>query len=268
VFNLRNVSFHFIPFSFYSFLTFSDQKAKERLPQICSVKPPDRITRILDLPILLQKERAKAVMDTFKMKVQTELIAVKATSLPQPWLMMPGVGDFQPDRSWGPQTGRDLKYTLKQPPRVYTCYVIFDQQGADMAKDYATCITKDMDAKSSPMKVEIAPVQMAQNQDPIAALTAKVPQPKMPCMLLVFLGDAKHKLHYAMVKEFTNKQGIISQCLNVGKQRGKAEQKATICGNIMVFIFSSYSFSIFLCEMITNNLETNSQQIWILMLES
>jgi hypothetical protein len=39
----------------------------------------------------------------------------------------------------------------------------------------------------------------------------------------------------------TNK--VLSVNVIVEKQRAKSDQKANICGNIMVFIFSSYSFS-------------------------
>jgi len=73
-------------------------------------------------------------------------------------------------------------------------------------------------------------------------LTSKVAQPQMPCMLLCVLGDQQNKLNYGKVKEFSNKQGIISQCINLTKQRGKAEQKGTICGNIMKQILNKYGF--------------------------
>jgi hypothetical protein len=109
-------------------LIFSEQKAKEKLPQICSVKPQDRVPRIKDLPVLLQNDKAKKIMEIFRMKVDSNLIEVKASTVPQPWLQMPGVQDFAPQKSWGPETGRDLKYTLKGDPRVVTCYAIFDQQ--------------------------------------------------------------------------------------------------------------------------------------------
>lgn len=223
-------------------ITDIEQKAKEKLPQICSVKPQDRVPRIKDLPTLLQNDKAKRIMEIFRMKVDSNLIEVKATTVPQPWLQMPGVQDFAPQKSWGPETGRDLKYTLKGDPRLVTCYAIFDPQGADLAKDYAIAISKDMEAKNAPMRIQVVPVQMDQNQDPIAALTQKVPQPKMPCMLLCILGDTKNKLYYGTVKEFSNKQGIISQCINLSKQRSKGEQKGTICGNIMKQILNKYGF--------------------------
>jgi len=51
--------------------------------------------------------------------------------------------------------------------------------------------------------------------------------------MICILGDVKNKANYGKVKEFCNKFGYISQCLNQTKQRSKAEQKGTIIGNLM-----------------------------------
>jgi len=92
------------------------------------------------------------------------------------------------------------------------------------------------------VRVQIVPVVVDPGQDPVAALMAKVPQPKMPCMLLCVLSETKNKIFYGLVKEFSNKQGIISQCINFQKQKSKGEQKGTICGNIMKQILNKYGF--------------------------
>lgn len=105
--------------------------------------------------------------------------------------------------------------------------------------------------------MNLVPIKAQDDQSPIDALLANVSTPKTPCMLLCFLGEQKNKTNYGLVKEFCNKQGIISQCVNISyvgsffyftiflftsfsKQTAKAEQKFTIVGNIMVSLLFFY----------------------------
>jgi len=76
--------------------------------------------------------------------------------------------------------------------------------------------------------------------DPITALKNSVPQPARPCMIISFLSPSK--VNYSKVKEFTNKFGYISQCLNSHKQRTKADQKGTIINNLMKQILNKFGF--------------------------
>jgi aubergine-like protein len=220
------------------------QRAKEKLPQICSVKPQDRIPRINALPELLRHQKAKAVLDCFKLSVNPKLLTANAKTIPPPFLTMPGVREFQPQKSWGSESGRDLKYDLKgNKPIEYTAYVIYDKDGINVAKEYSQMIKGDMESKNAPLRINITPVEMYKNENPIQALKRIATKgPPSHCMLICVLGE-RDKVNYGIVKEFTNKQGIISQCINLNKQqKGKEDQKATIVGNIMKQILNKHGF--------------------------
>ena len=70
-----------------------------------------------------------------------------------------------------------------------------------------------MNRKNAARKLKLHPIKVERGQDPIAALKANVPSPAKPCMLICFLTPSK--VNYSKVKEFSNKYGYISQCLNI-----------------------------------------------------
>ena len=69
---------------------FSSPEAKRDLPKICSVKPPERMKRIKDLPrLLLESPNSKKILDSFGVQVEKELVSVPSKMLNSPMLVTP-----------------------------------------------------------------------------------------------------------------------------------------------------------------------------------
>jgi len=219
-----------------------DPKVKEKLPQLCSVKPQDRLPRILSLPkTLLEHEYSAKVLEIFKMKISSEPVKVKTINLPAPELFMPGAGNFQATKSWGTECGTKLSYRdVKVPVVEMTAYVTYDPSAESMARDYAQLIMQELAKKNAPKRLRLHPIKVDKGEDHIEGLKRSIPSPVRPCMLICFLGDIKTKLLYQRIKEFGNKFGYISQCLITKKQQAKADQKGTIVNNIMKQILNKF----------------------------
>lgn len=117
--------------------------AKDKLPQLCSVKPQDRKPRIVSLPALLTKDKAKQLLEMWQVRIGTELTQVNAKALMSPQLFMPGLGNFDGGANWGAQCGNRLNFasTHKQATEV-TAYITYEPNAQDMARDYATLISE------------------------------------------------------------------------------------------------------------------------------
>ncbi len=69
---------------------FSAPEAKRDLPKICSVKPPERMKRIKELPeLLLKSPSSKKILDSFGVEVDTDLVPVPTKMLNAPTLITP-----------------------------------------------------------------------------------------------------------------------------------------------------------------------------------
>jgi len=221
-----------------------DPKAKEKLPMLCSVKPQDRLPRIKSLPTQLHDHpNASRILSLFNMKIGTDPIQVKTVTLPAPELFMPGAGNFSAAKNWGMESGTKLNFAQSKvsgPNQELTAYVTYEPSAEAMARDYGTMISQDLIKKNAPKRLKLHPIKVDKGEDHIAALKRSIPSPVRPCMLICLLGDIKNKLLYQRVKEFGNKFGYISQCLNVKKQATKADQKGTIVGNLMKQILNKF----------------------------
>jgi hypothetical protein len=155
---------------------------------------------------------------------------------------MPGVGNFEADRNWGKKTGQDLNYgDLRTPPPVVTAYTTYEAEAKELAKEYAVQIAEDLKRKNAPRQLKISPVLVQRGEDHIAALRKAVKSPSKPCMLICFLSEHRNKEFYGKIKEFCNKFGYISQCVNVGKQKNKnVSTKSTIVANIVKQVLNKY----------------------------
>jgi len=219
-----------------------DPKAKEKLPQLCSVKPVERLERIRSLPETLKANKdGLKILELFKMQIGSNCVEVNAHTLPAPELFMPGLGPFQGSKNWGMESGAKLSFAqLKPAVTEMTAYITYDPSAQDMARDYAQLIAEDLVKKGAPRRLKLQPIKAEKGEDHIDALKRGVPTPVRPCMLICILGEIKNKFLYGKIKEFSNKYGYISQCLNQKKQASKADQKGTIVGNLMKQILNKF----------------------------
>jgi len=222
---------------------FSPQ-AKEKLPMLCSVKPTDRLERIKSLPETLKANNySSKILANFKMEIGSEAIQVRTNLLDAPQLFMPGLGPFSAAKNWGMESGTKLNFSQSKVSgnmSEVTAYVTYEPAAQDMARDYASLIMQDLEKKAAPRRLKLQPIRVDRGDDHIEGLKKGVPQPQKPCMLICILGEQKNKLQYGKIKEFCNKYGYISQCINMKKQQAKADQKGTIVGNLMKQILNKF----------------------------
>eukprot|EP00029_Vermamoeba_vermiformis_P008737 TRINITY_DN4170_c0_g1_i2.p1 TRINITY_DN4170_c0_g1~~TRINITY_DN4170_c0_g1_i2.p1 ORF type:complete len:657 (-),score=199.23 TRINITY_DN4170_c0_g1_i2:87-2057(-) len=236
---------HLIPE--FCLMTDITPEARRDLPKICSVKPPERMTRIKELPALLMRSpNSKKILESFGVQVESNLISVPSKMLNPPKLITP-TKTFEYEGAFGAELGRDFAFNDKQP-RTLNIIVTYDDEHdcKDLAEYYVKQIGSQLKDKKSPVimgkKEERA---IGRGELHLPALTKLLTDLKITDMTsilyLSFLQNKNtNKRNYEALKEYCINKGIIHQNIDSSNSKHHGPGAAVVVSNIMKQIVNKF----------------------------
>lgn len=226
-------------------LTDLPNDAKQLLPKTCSVKPPERVPRICQLPQILNgsSEKSAALLSKFKIKVGLEPIRVKHRVLPKPTLNMPGRGNFTPDRQWGPQL-RDLRFNV-QNQTALTIFYTYGRYDEGSAQEISRHIEREFDTTKAqfrarkPIFIEIGRSSHLDSLRSFPDFKNLQEDRNSISIVSIFSDDHAGQEDYKAMKEFCARFGYHHQGVN-SRNFSKSRNKQVILGNVARQILNKF----------------------------
>jgi hypothetical protein len=237
---------HLIPE--FCLLTDITPEARRDLPKICSVKPPERMTRIKELPALLMSSPgSKKILDSFGVQVETSPVSVPSKTLNPPRLITP-TKTFEYGGAFGADLGKDFAFNNKEP-RVLHIIVTYDDDPSckQLVEYYVKEIGAQLKDKKSPVlmgKREERAIAAKNNELHLPVLTKILTDLKITdntsILYLSFLQNKRNnKQNYEGLKEYCINKGIIHQNIDASNNKHQT-QGATVVSNIMKQIVNKF----------------------------
>lgn len=224
-------------------LTELSKDAKQLLPKTCSVKPHERVPRITKLPAFLNdaNEKSSEVLKKFKIKIGTQPIKVNYRVMPKPTLVMPGRGEFTPQKQWGPDL-RDLDFNVHNPTQL-TIFYTYGRYDEDAAHEISKNIEKEFRKTHSHFKVHRNVFIDVHSTSHLEALRShndwKNVKDNNVTIVSIFSDDFKGQNDYKNIKEYCARFGHQHQGVN-SRNFSKSRNKAVILGNVARQILNKF----------------------------